>query len=79
MFPANKGLIVDVTGLGQLSDMNGTQLVFTKTVGTIGTACQNDTYTASGTNTAAYSWAYEATAKPENPTRLVINVTKTPL
>lgn len=79
MFPANNGLIVDALSIEQLSDMNGNQLVFTKSVGTIGTSCQNDTYTASGTNTSAYSWAYKAEALRDNPTKLVISVTKTHL
>lgn len=79
MIPANKGLIVDELGLGQLSDMNGTQLVWTKTSGTVGVSCETDSFTASGTNTGSYSWSYTALPSFDNPAKLVINVTKTPI
>ncbi len=68
----------DRLSLGQLSDANGVQLVFTKTVGTQGTVCQRDFYTATGTNTANnVTWAYTAEALPTNPSQLYVTVKKT--
>jgi len=80
MIGVTKGLIVDNTsfGLSQLADANGTQLVFTKTVGTAGKACEKDFYTATGTTTLGFTWSYTAEAT-ENPAKLRLNVKKTPV
>ena len=53
MIQASTGLTVENnrTSLGQLSDANGVQLVFTKTVGTVGKVSERDFYTATGTPT----------------------------
>ena len=78
MIQASTGLTVDSLSLGQLSDANGTKLVFTKTVGTVGKVCERDLYTATGTPTAgSVTWAYTAEALPTNPTLLYVTVKKT--
>jgi hypothetical protein len=79
LIPASTGLLVGITSLGQLSDATNTKLVFTKTVGTTGIASQKDMYTATGSNTNAYSWAYTAEALSDNPTKLYVTVKKTAL
>ena len=79
MIPVSKGLIVDSRGLTQLDDANGAQLVFTKSVGTGGKACEKDYYTATGTTTTGYTWSYTAEPTAENPAKLFINVKKTPV
>jgi len=79
MFPAGTGVIVNRSGLDQLSDAKGIKLTFTKTVGTEGKACERDFYTASGTNSDAYSWAYTAEPIPSNPILLYVRVKKTAL
>jgi hypothetical protein len=78
MITPTTGQIVDAASLGQLSDANGTKLVFTKTVGTANKISQGDFYTATGTPTAgSVTWAYTAEALPTNPTQLYVTVKKT--
>ncbi len=79
MIQASTGLTVENnrTSLGQLSDANFVQLVFTKTIGTVGKVAQGDFYTATGTPTGARTWAYTAEALTTNPTLLYVTVKKT--
>jgi hypothetical protein len=75
----NGQIIEELDLLNQTSDMLGIKLEWTKTVGTVGRSCQSDMFTATGTNTNSYSWAYSGEAMPGNPTKIRISVTKTHL
>jgi hypothetical protein len=75
----NGQIMEELDLLNQTSDMLGVKLEWTKTVGTVGRSCQSDMFTATGTNSNAYSWSYSGEAMPDDPTKIKISVVKTHL